>query len=69
MGKSEKLEEQKRHFKSNHLNDAAVEEILAGLETSDEEGGSSSEEDDNDGNDDFGAFDMMCMDEGAGTVK
>ena len=43
-----------------------MEEILAGLETSDEEGGSSSEEDDNDGNDDLGAFDMMCIEEGAG---
>ena len=35
----------------NHLDEAAVEEILAGLETSDEEGGSSSGEDDGDDGD------------------
>ena len=50
-----------------HFNDAAVEEILAGLETSDEEGGSSSDEDDGDGNDDLGAMDLLNIDEGAGT--
>ena len=45
----------------NHLDEAAVEEILAGLETSDDEGGSSSGEDDGDdgemGNLDGGDFD------------
>ena len=49
-----------------HLNDAVVEEIVAGMETSDDEGGSSSDEDDGDDADDIGAFDMIGMDEAGG---
>lgn len=49
----------------NHLDEAAVEEILAGLETSDEEGGSSSGEDDGDDGD-MGNLDGGDFDEEAG---
>ena len=37
--------------RKGHLSEAAVDEILAGMETSDEEGGSSSGEDDGDDGD------------------
>ena len=49
----------------NHLDEAAVEEILAGLETSDEEGGSSSGEDVGDDGD-MGNLDGGDFDEEAG---